>query len=125
MQVRLIKELYGNQIGELYCSIPYHMVEFVLPEFDCKITMSRRYDSLIFTLPSGVSVLAWPTHQPKRLRAGLAPVNRKDISGDHLIPARLTNAEHALRSMDLPEAFADIVLSMPQALKEVFTEQDA
>ncbi|CAA0836939.1 Unknown protein [Striga hermonthica] len=108
-QVRLIKELYGNQIGELYCSLPYHMVEFVLPEFECKITVSLRYGSLISTLPSGVSVLAWPTHQPKRLRAGLAPVNRKDISGNHLIPARLTNAEHALRSMSLPEGYLLII----------------
>lgn len=33
-QVRLIKELYGNQIGELYCSLPYHMIEFVLADFD-------------------------------------------------------------------------------------------
>jgi len=34
MQVRLIKELYGNQIGELYHSLPYHMIEFVLDDFD-------------------------------------------------------------------------------------------
>ncbi|KAL6570505.1 hypothetical protein OROGR_000055 [Orobanche gracilis] len=33
-QVRLIKELYGNQIGELYCSLPFHMVEFVLTNFE-------------------------------------------------------------------------------------------
>jgi hypothetical protein len=32
MQVRLIKELYGNQIKELYHSLPYHMVEFVLDD---------------------------------------------------------------------------------------------
>lgn len=34
MQVRLIKELYGNQIGELYHSFPYNMVEFVLDDLD-------------------------------------------------------------------------------------------
>lgn len=34
MQVRIIKEIYGNQIGELYHSLPYHMIEFVLEDFD-------------------------------------------------------------------------------------------
>lgn len=34
LQVRLIKELYGNQIGELYHSLPYDMIEFVLDDFE-------------------------------------------------------------------------------------------
>ena len=33
VQVRLMKELYGNQIGELYHSLPYHIIEFVLDDF--------------------------------------------------------------------------------------------
>ncbi|XP_041022450.1 uncharacterized protein LOC121263557 isoform X3 [Juglans microcarpa x Juglans regia] len=33
-QVQLIKELYGNRIRELYHSLPYHMVEFVLDDSD-------------------------------------------------------------------------------------------
>ncbi|RVW52315.1 hypothetical protein CK203_093383 [Vitis vinifera] len=33
-QVRLIKELYGNQIEELYHSLPYHMIEFALDDSD-------------------------------------------------------------------------------------------
>ncbi|KAK6116328.1 hypothetical protein DH2020_049955 [Rehmannia glutinosa] len=113
-QVRLIKELYGNQIGELYCSLPYNMVEFVLADFDCKVTVSLRYGNLVSTLPSGVSVLAWPMQQSKKLRTGVAPINKKEILGNQLIPSRL-----------FPPAFADIVLSMPQALKEIFSEQNA
>ncbi|OWM77264.1 hypothetical protein CDL15_Pgr028901 [Punica granatum] len=35
-QVRLIKELYGNQILDLYNSLPFHMIEFVLDDSDCK-----------------------------------------------------------------------------------------
>lgn len=38
MQVRLIKELYGNQIGELYHSLPCHMIEFVLDDFDWSVS---------------------------------------------------------------------------------------
>lgn len=116
-QVRLIKELYGNQMGELYCSLTYHMVEFVLADFDCKVTVSLGYTDLVSTLPSEISVLAWPLPQPKRLRTGIAPITRHQ-----LVPARLFNAEDALRTLSLPQAFAEIVLSMPEALKEVFRE---
>jgi centromere protein O len=33
-KVRLIKELYGNQIGELFNSLPYNLIEFVLEDFE-------------------------------------------------------------------------------------------
>ncbi|XP_057792874.1 uncharacterized protein LOC131009509 isoform X3 [Salvia miltiorrhiza] len=122
-QVRLIKELYGNQIGELYCSLPYHMIEFVLADFDCKVIVSIRYGELVSTLPSTISVLAWPMHQHKKLRTAVVPTNRKESHGNQLVPARLAHAEDALRSMSLPEAFAEIVLSMPKALKEAFPDQ--
>ncbi|KAG8364512.1 hypothetical protein BUALT_Bualt18G0004900 [Buddleja alternifolia] len=123
-QVRLIKELYGNQIGELYFSLPYHMIEFVLADFDCKVTVSLRYADLLATLPSVVSVLAWPMQQPKKSWGGVAPINRKEY-GPQPIPARLLYAEEALRSMSLPEAFAEIVLHMPQSIKEIFPEQNS
>ncbi|XP_073058152.1 uncharacterized protein [Primulina eburnea] len=118
-QVRLIKELYGNQIGELYFSLPYHMTEFALADFGCKVTVSLRYTDLVSTLPSAVSVLAWPIQQHKKLLTGAAPIDRKEngAQGTQSIPARLQYAEDALRSMSLPEAFAEIVLNMPKALK--------
>ncbi|KAI3465560.1 hypothetical protein Pfo_022223 [Paulownia fortunei] len=126
-QVRLVKELYGNQIGELYFSLPYHMVEFVLTHFDCKITVSLTYADLLSTLPSVVSVVAWSTQQPKISWTGPAPINRKENGalGRQPIPARLLYAEDALRSMSLPEAFAEIVLKMPESLREMFPEQNS
>ena len=39
MQVRLIKELYGNQIVELYHSISYNWIEFALDDFDWYISV--------------------------------------------------------------------------------------
>ncbi|MCD9560346.1 hypothetical protein HAX54_018968 [Datura stramonium] len=83
-----IKELYGNQIGELYHSLPYHMIEFVLEDFDSKLTKGN-----------GV--------------------------GSHPIPARLTYAEDALRTMSLPEAYAEIVLNLSQALQDVFPHRSS
>ncbi|CAN4127749.1 unnamed protein product [Withania somnifera] len=119
-QVRLINELYGNQIGELYHSLPYDMIEFVLEDFDSKVIVSLRYADLISTLPTGVSVLAWPVHQAKKSSDTISSVQKGNAVGSHLSPARLTYAEDALRSMSLPEAYAEIVLNLPQALQDMF-----
>ncbi|RRT69185.1 hypothetical protein B296_00037633, partial [Ensete ventricosum] len=110
--VRLIKELYGNQIGELFHSLSYNLIEFVLEDFDwyvpnnCsiyayKVTVSLRYADLVSILPSRIRVLAWPVHPSKKILA----VDRKE-SGPALaqsIPSRLSYAEDALRTMSLPE----------------------
>ncbi|KAJ7966052.1 Centromere protein O [Quillaja saponaria] len=102
-QVRLIKELYGNQIGKLYHSLPYHLIEFLLDDFDC--------------------VLAWPTNQSKKYNG--STMNRKEygVLGSHLTPARLTYAEDALRTMSLPEAYAEIVLNLPRALQQILQQR--
>ncbi|KAK6142343.1 hypothetical protein DH2020_022691 [Rehmannia glutinosa] len=113
-QVRFIKELYGNQIRELHFSLPYHMIEFVLADSECKVTVSLRYSDFLATLPSEVSVFAWSTQQNGKKNGG---------RGSQPIPARLQYAEDALRLMSLPEAFAEIVLKMPQSLRKIFPEQ--
>ncbi|KAL2464939.1 Centromere protein Cenp-O [Abeliophyllum distichum] len=125
-QVRLIKELYGNQIGELYHSLPYHMIEFVLDDFDSKVTLSLKYADLLSVVPTGVSVLAWPMHQSKK-STGAVTMNRKENGalGSQPIPTRLSYAEDALRAMSLPEAYAEIVLNLPQVLKEIYPQQNS
>ncbi|KAA8525911.1 hypothetical protein F0562_007989 [Nyssa sinensis] len=126
-QVRLIKELYGNQIGELYHSLPYHMIEFVLEDFDCKITISLRYADLISVLPTRISVLAWPVYLSKKSLTSTAIMSRKGNGalGTHPIPARLSYAEDALRTMSLPEAYAEIVLNLPQSLQQIFPNRNS
>lgn len=63
-----------------------------------KVTVSLGYMDLVSTLPSEISVLAWPLHQPKRLRTGISPITKHQ-----LVPARLFNAEDALRTLSLPQ----------------------
>ncbi|KAI4316222.1 hypothetical protein L6164_024221 [Bauhinia variegata] len=116
-QVRLIKELYGNQIGELYHSLPYHMIEFVLDDSDCKITVSLRYADLVSVLPTRIRVLAWPMQQSKK--STLVTTSNRKEDGSSPAPIRLTYAEDALRTMSLPEAYAEIVLNLPHALQQV------
>ncbi|XP_076952419.1 uncharacterized protein LOC143626141 isoform X2 [Bidens hawaiensis] len=114
-QVRLIKDLYGNQIGELYHSLPYHMIEFFLEDFDCKVTVSLRYADLLSILPTGISVVAWPMSQSKK-----SPTRDKKgkVSFGNMGPMRLSYAESALRTLSLPEAFAEIVLNLREALEQ-------
>ncbi|XP_058785758.1 uncharacterized protein LOC131660525 isoform X2 [Vicia villosa] len=120
-QVRLVKELYGNQIGELYHSLPHHMIEFVLEDFDCfcsKVTISLRYTDLISVLPTRVSALAWPMLK----KNSTTTLNRMEdgVSESHPLPVRLSYAEDALRTMSLPEAYAEFILNLPQALQQMY-----
>ncbi|KAI4382891.1 hypothetical protein MLD38_008793 [Melastoma candidum] len=116
-QVRLIKELYGNQIGELYHSLPYHMVEFTLAGFECKIIVTLRYTDLTSVLPNRVRVMAWP-----KTRDVLVDQQGNGYpESHHALPSQLSYAEEALRSMSLPEGFAEIVLNLPQALQQLST----
>lgn len=120
-QVRLIKELYGNQIGELYHSLPFNMVEFVLDDYECKVTVTLRYEDLICVLPTRIRVLAWP----RKNSTSPVSMNRRGngVVGSLPSPARLSYAEEALRSMSLPEAFAEIVLNLPQALQQLYQQR--
>lgn len=115
-QVRLIKELYGNQIRELYHSLPYHMIEFAIDDCDCKVVVSLRYGNLMCELPTKVRVLAWPMHQLKRQCTS----PRLSKLASQAIPVRLSFAEDALRIQSLPEAYAEIVVNMPQEIEQIF-----
>ncbi|PWA71699.1 hypothetical protein CTI12_AA278090 [Artemisia annua] len=131
-QVCLIKDLYGNQIKELYHSLPYHMIEFVVDDTDWsvhipliffKITVSLRYADLLSILPSGVSVVAWPMNRSRRSptegRTG------KVAFGSNSAPIRLNYAESAMRTLSLPEAYAEIVLNLPDAIDPSSQSKDS
>ncbi|KAF6142351.1 hypothetical protein GIB67_023376 [Kingdonia uniflora] len=121
-QVRLIKELYGNQIGESYHSLSFHIIEFELNDFDCKVIVSLRYADLVSTLPTRIRVLAWPIHPSKKKVMGTRAMDIKENERPiaQSAPIRLTYAEDAFGTMSLPEAYAEMVLSLPQAIRENF-----
>ncbi|XP_077214941.1 centromere protein O isoform X2 [Tasmannia lanceolata] len=118
-KVRLIQELFGNQIGELYHSISYDRVEFVLDDSDCKVTVSLRYTDLVTVLPTRIRVLAWPLHSSKR-RATAAIGKGSGETIAQSIPTPLSYAEDALRTLSLPQACTEIILNLPQALQQIF-----
>ncbi|XXG64452.1 hypothetical protein AAC387_Pa05g2406 [Persea americana] len=122
-QVRLIKELYGNQIVELYHSISYNWIEFALDDFDCKVTISLRYVDLVSVLPTRIRVLAWPLHSSKRMATPSTTANRRPNAAQ-AVPSRLSYAEDALRTLSLPQAYAEIVLNLPRALQQTFPYLD-
>ena len=60
-----MKDLYGNQIGELYHSLAYHMIEFALDNFDWSaffcylyhidfLVLHRSYCSQTFEIYDGI-----------------------------------------------------------------------
>uniref|UniRef100_A0A0D9W362 Centromere protein O n=1 Tax=Leersia perrieri TaxID=77586 RepID=A0A0D9W362_9ORYZ len=122
-QVRLIKELYGNQIGELFHSLSYNLIEFVMEDFECKVTVSIRYSDLLLTLPSQARVLAWPLGSFQR--TSVTGRRARSAAAAQLVPFRLPYAEDALKTLSLPEAFAEIVLSLPRALKQILSSQES
>ncbi|PKI51855.1 hypothetical protein CRG98_027773 [Punica granatum] len=127
-QVRLIKELYGNQILDLYNSLPFHMIEFVLDDSDCKITVTLRYTDLLCVLPTRARVLAWPVHHSRRNCPSPGSIyNRKGngVFGSQPSPIRLSYAEEAFRMMSLPEAYAELVLNLPQVLEQILQQKGA
>ncbi|KAF3772608.1 Centromere protein O [Nymphaea thermarum] len=123
-QVRLLKELYRNEIGELYHSLSYNLIEFVIDDLDwwVSVTVSLRYGDLVSVLPTRTKVLAWPVHGSKQvILSGGRRANGPGVT--QLIPTHLAFAEEALRTLGLPEAYAEIMLSMKPALQQLFPSQ--
>ncbi|CAI9094518.1 OLC1v1030271C1 [Oldenlandia corymbosa var. corymbosa] len=109
--VHLMKELYGNQIKELYNSLLHHtwlnsslMITIDVASFLRKVTVSLRYADLVSILPTAVSVLAWPK-QSDSLTTTMVMSRR---STSKFIPERMSYAEDALEIMSLPEDEPDI-----------------
>ncbi|KAM1089222.1 hypothetical protein ACFX15_016461 [Malus domestica] len=117
-QVRLVKELYGNQIKEIHFTLPYSLIVFSKLDFDCKVVVKLKYAELVSVLPTHVSVVAWPVCQPRKSSLNISSMNKKE-NGTLEGPTTLFYAEDALRNKSLPEAYAEIVLNLPQTLREI------
>ncbi|CAI9102952.1 OLC1v1001354C1 [Oldenlandia corymbosa var. corymbosa] len=109
--VHLIKELYGNQIKELYNSVPHHtwlnlslMITIDVASFLRKVTLSLRYDDLVSILPTAICVLTW-LKQSDSLTTTMVMCRR---STNKFIPERISYAEDALEIMSLPEDEPDV-----------------
>ncbi|OMO90622.1 Heme peroxidase, plant/fungal/bacterial [Corchorus olitorius] len=76
-----------------------------------KVTISLRYADLVSVLPTRVKVLAWPMHQFKKNHTSSAILSKNEngTMNSHPIPARLSYAEDALRTMSLPEGMKDVL----------------
>lgn len=118
-QVRLLKKLYSNQIGELYHSLAFDMIEFVMEEFNCKVTVSLSYEDMCSELPTRSKVLAWPLLYSKSMEGGIGR------QGYRSWPSNLPYAEDALRTISLPQAYAEIGLNLQGTLRHIFPSSGA
>ncbi|CAA7398718.1 unnamed protein product [Spirodela intermedia] len=115
-QIRVLKELYGNQIKELYHSLSCNLIEFVVEHPSCgRVTFSLRYGDLGSTTPSRIRVLVWPVSSSPRGSAaegrGAAAASSSAPPG----PTRLSFAEEALRAASLPEGTDPNPTSLPSS----------
>jgi len=108
-----------EQIGELYHSLPFDMIEFVMEEFNCKITVSLSYDDMRSELPTRSKVLAWPLHYSKAMEGSIGR------QGSRSWPSHLPYAEDALRTISLPQAYAEIGLNLQGTLRHIFPSSGA
>lgn len=67
------------------------------------MTVSLRYADLASILPSRIRVLAWPVHASKKILISEQKSSETETSVGRAIPARLSYAEDALRTMSLPQ----------------------
>lgn len=117
-QVRLLKELYGNQIGELYHTLAFDMIEFVIEAFNCKVIVELYYDDIQSELPTGSKVQAWPLYLKATGTGTGRQGNGPAVTG--LTSSPLPYAEDTLRMISLPQAYAEIVLNLQGTLRHIF-----
>nr|GEU44281.1 centromere protein O [Tanacetum cinerariifolium] len=99
------------------------MIEFIVDDTDCKITVSLRYADLLSILPTAVSVVAWPMNRSKR--SATEGGTGKVAFSSNSAPIRLNYAESAMRTLSLPEAYAEIVLNLPDAIDPSSQSKDS
>lgn len=75
----------------------------MLVYFCSKVTFSLRYADLASILPSRIRVMVWPIHASKKILISEHKSSETEASGARPIPARLSYAEDALRTMSLPQ----------------------
>lgn len=61
MQVRLVKELYGNQIKEIHCSLTYHLILFAIADFGWLVDFSVLCYAFVFCFWYIICITSWCT----------------------------------------------------------------
>ncbi|KAF4390389.1 hypothetical protein G4B88_024395 [Cannabis sativa] len=87
-----------------------------------KVTIALGYVDPVSVLPSRIKVQAWPVQQSKK-NSSTTSRKENEITEGQTGPVRLLYAEDALRTMSLPEAYAEIVLNLPRALQQIFQQR--
>ncbi|GLJ29267.1 hypothetical protein SUGI_0577200 [Cryptomeria japonica] len=117
-QVRLLKELYGGQIRDLYNTLPFDMITFVMDAYNFKVIVELIYDDTHSELPTKSKVQAWPLS----LKAMETCTGRQGSGSavNGITSSPLPYAEDALKTISLPRAFAEIALNLQGTLRHIF-----
>lgn len=104
-QIRSFRELNASAIRHISHSLPCDVIEFMVEEQNCKVTVSLAYEFLSSDLPTRTKVLAWPPILPK----GVGRLADRRGSRPRNTPYSLAYAEESLKRNPLPYGYEKIL----------------
>lgn len=106
-QLNLLKDTRGDQVGEVYSSLPYTSLVLCLEVPDAKVKIMLGYDEMLSELPTRCEVIAWPLlRHLQSSTKGRRGVRRGQTA---LVSHQLQAAQSALQSIHLHEAYDQVV----------------
>lgn len=104
-QIRKFKETRADKLRLFSHTVLCDAVDFMVEEFDCKVTVKLGYEDLHSDLPSVSKVAVWPPPASKGTFAAFFAKDRKPKAS----PISLLFAENIMQQEVLPEAYEKLV----------------
>lgn len=113
-QVNELKRLKGDLIGQLYHSLSYTLIEIMLKEPQCQVGLSLAYHNSDSELPTQSTITAWPLSSDVITQSAAKRPGRAVLKNSTAF--RLPKAEAFLRTMPLPQGFAEFLTDLRDTL---------
>eukprot|EP00250_Pteridium_aquilinum_P024162 c2854_g1_i1 orf=379-1431(+) len=104
-QIKKLKESKADRIKLISHTVLCDALDFMVEEFDCKVTVKLGYEDLHSDLPNETKVVVWPPPPSNRKYSAFFSRDRKPKA----TPISLLFAENILQQELLPEAYERLV----------------
>ncbi|KAH7440441.1 hypothetical protein KP509_04G107200 [Ceratopteris richardii] len=104
-QIKTLKEVRADKLKLISHTVLCDAVDFMVEEFDCKVTVKLGYEDLRSNLPSVTKVVAWPPPASKGKFLAFFSRDRRPKAS----PISLLFAESILQQVALPDAYEHLV----------------
>lgn len=107
-QIKAFKESKADKIKHVSHSVRCDVVDFMVEEFECKVTVSLGYEDLRSELPTRAKAVIWP---PVSSKGKCQPIDLEE-SKPRASPISLVYAEKILKQEFLSQAYKELVDGM-------------